>query len=176
MHLLAFACLLALSACSAVSRTPPLSRPEATGGPVFESIYLTSGSFQRSHKPIGVVQMTLDGYRWLDPELSIGSRDEEIVIGGKLGAVELGGDPNGILYKVAALARDNGAEGIQHLVLLDTKPQTRGERVSKQIDTTIKVIEQLEDGDFPTALAEGTKTRYFVKGELVVFHGPEGGE
>ena len=98
MHLLALAGLLALSACSAVSRTPSFSRPDATGEPVFESIYLTSGSFQRPHQPVGVVQMTLDGYRWLDPELSIGSRDEKILISGELNTVELAGDPNGILY------------------------------------------------------------------------------
>ena len=156
-RLLVGAGLMALSACSAVSRTPPLSRPDATGKPTFSSIYLTSGTFSRPHRPVGVVQMTLEGYRWLHEE-------------------EVAGDPNDLLYKVAALARDNGAQGIQHLVLIDSKPQTRAEKIAKQIDTAIKVVEQIEKEDPPTALGEGTKTRYFVKGELVVFEDWTGGK
>ena len=154
-RLLVAAGLMALSACSAVSTTPPLSRPDATGKPTFASIYLTSGTFARPHRPVGVVQMTLEGYRWLH-------------------AKELAGDPNDILYKVAALARDHGAHGIQHLELIDSKPQTRAERISKQIDTAIRVFEQAKEGDAPTALGEGTETRYFVKGELVVFEDQSG--
>ncbi len=142
--------LMALSACAAVSRTPPLSRPDATGKPTFGSIYLTSGTFSRPHRPVGVVQMTLKGYRWLH---------------GK----DVAGGPNDLLYTVAALARDNGAHGIQHLELIDTNPQTKGEKIAAQIDTAIRVAEQVEKGDPPTALSEGTETRYFVKGELVIF-------
>jgi hypothetical protein len=142
--------LTAMSACAAVNRTPPLSRPDATGKPRFSSIYLTSGTFSRPHHAAGVVQMTLEDYRWL--------HEKEVV-----------DDPNDLLYKVAALAREHGAHGIQHLELIDRKPQTRAEKISKQIDTAIRVFEQVEEGDAPTALGEGTKTRYFVKGELVIF-------
>ena len=156
-RLLVCASLMALSACAAVSRTPPLSRPDATGKPTFASIYLTSGTFSRPHRPVGVVQMTLEGYRWLHEK-------------------DVAGDPNDLLYKVAALARDNGAHGIQHLVLIDSKPQTRAEKIAKQIDTAIKVAEQIKKEDPPTALGEGTKTRYFVKGELVVFEDQPGGK
>ena len=148
---------LALCACSAVSTTPPLSRPDATGKPRFASIYLTSGTFSRPHQPVGLVQMTLEGYRWLHAE-------------------DVVGDPNDLLYKVAALARDNGAHGIQHLELIDRKPQTRAERISKQIDTAVRIFEQAKEGDAPTALSEGTETLYFVKGELVVFEDPSGGK
>ena len=101
--------------------------------------------------------MTLNGYRWL--------HEQEVV-----------GDPNNILYSVAALARDNGAQGIQHLELIDTNPQTRAEKIAKQIDTAIKVADQLEKGEAPTALGDGTETRYFVKGELVVFEDQTGGK
>ena len=156
IRLLGGAGMLALSACSAVSTTPPLSRPGATGKPTFASIYLTSGTFSRPHRPVGVVQMTLEGYRWLHAE-------------------DVVGDPNDLLYKVAALARDHGAHGIQHLELIDRKPQTRAERISRQIDTAIRVFEQAKEGDAPTALSEGTETLYFVKGELVVFEDQSGG-
>ena len=148
--------LMALSACAAVSKTPPLSRPDATGKPRFAAIYLTSGTFSRPHRPVGVVQMTMKGYRWLHEE-------------------DVAGDPNDLLYSVAALARDNGAHGIQHLELIDTNPQTRAEKISKQIDTAIRVAEQVEEGDPPTGLGEGTETRYFVKGELVIFDNQSGG-
>ncbi|MEE2657115.1 MAG: hypothetical protein VX733_01345 [Candidatus Latescibacterota bacterium] len=141
---------MALSACAGVSRTPPLSRPDATGKPTFGSIHLTSGTFSRPHRQIGIVQMTVKSHRWLHEK-------------------DVSGDPNDLLYTVAALARDNGAQGIQHLVLIDTNPQTRAEKIGKQIDTAIRVINQVEKKDPPTSLAEGTETRYFVKGELVVF-------
>ncbi len=155
--LLVCAGMMGLSACATVSRTPPLSRPDATGKPTFANIYLTSGTFSRPHRPVGVVQMTLHGYKWLHE-------------------VEVAGDPNDILYAVATLARDNGAQGIQHLELIDSKPQTRAEKISKQIDTAIKVFDQAEDGDPPTALGDGTESRYFVKGELVVFEDQSGGK
>ena len=101
--------------------------------------------------------MTLEGYRWLHEE-------------------DLAGDPNNILYAVAALARDNGAHGIQHLELIDTKPQTMAEKIAKQIDTAIQLFDQAEKRDPLTALGEGTETRYFVKGELVVFEDQSGGK
>ena len=148
--LLVCAGLMALSACATLSTTPPLSRPDATGKPTFANIYLTSGTFSRPHHPIGVVQMTLNGYRWLHEK-------------------DLAGDPNNILYAVAELARNNGAHGIQHLELIDTTPQTRAEKIAKQIDTAIKWADQAKKGHPPTTLAEGSQTRYFVKGKLVVF-------
>ena len=156
-RLLVCGVVVLFASCATVNITPPLSRPDATGKPKFSNIYLTSGTFSRPHRPIGVVQMTLNGYRWLHE-------------------LEVVGDPNNILYSVAALARDNGAQGIQHLELIDTKPQTRVEKIAKQIDTAIKVADQVEKGDTPAALGEGSETRYSVKGELVVFAEQTGGK
>ena len=143
---------LIVSGCAAVSVTVPLSDNRAEGRDTFGLIYLTSGTFQRPHQIIGIVQMTQEGYRWL--------HENEVITEA---------NPDSILYKIGAFVRGKGAEGIQHLVVIDANPQTSGEKTAKQIITAIKVVDQVRRGRAPTALSEGTRTKYLVRGELVKF-------
>jgi len=148
--LLAFS--LIVSGCAAVSVTTPLSDTRAEGRDTFGLVYLTSGTFSRPHQIIGIVQMTQEGYRWL--------HENEVITEA---------NPDSILYKVGAYVREKGAEGIQHLVVIDANPQTSGEKTAKQVITVIKVMDQVRRGEAPTALSEGTRTQYLVWGELVKF-------
>ena len=144
--------MLALSGCVAIMKTPPLSRSEAASGPTFSSVYLTSGRFDRPHTSIGVIQLEQEGYRWL--------HEREVVSEA---------NPESILYKIGKLAQDQGADGVQNLLVVDLNPQSPEETTAKQVMTAIRVIQQIASRQAPTALGEGTKTRYAVKGELVKF-------
>lgn len=143
---------LFLAACTARSVTPPLSPPTARDQRTFGTVYLSSGVFKRPHQVIGVVQMTQTGYKWL--------HEIEVVDDA---------NPGSILFKLGEFARRNGADGIQHLEILDMNPQTPGEKKQKQLETAFRVAQQLHSGKTPSAAQEGTETRYEVKGELVVF-------
>jgi hypothetical protein len=143
---------LFLAACTARSVTPPLSPPVARGQRTFGTVYLSSGVFKRPHQVIGVVQLTQTGYKWL--------HEIEVIDDANAGS---------ILFKIGEFARQNGADGIQSLELIDMNPQTPGEKKKKQLETAMHVAQQLHKGEAPTAAEEGTETRYEVKGELVVF-------
>ncbi len=80
--------------------------------------------------------------------------------------VEVVGDANpaSILFKIGQFASEHGATGIQGLELIDLNPQTDYDKVSKQIESVGK-IQRGESG----IAEEGTKTRWEVRGEMVVF-------
>jgi hypothetical protein len=154
---LALLLLVALGGCTAVSRSPPLSTRLANDRWHYDAVYLSSGTFARPHTILGVMQVTIEGYRWLhEVELNPDT------------------DPNSILWRIAALARDHRADGIQKLSLIDENPQTPADKVVNQVNTAIHVDEQLRSGRPPTALTEGTETRYHAQGELVRFAASEG--
>jgi hypothetical protein len=144
---------LSTGACTAVSQTSPLTSRTSSRSPGPTEIRITTGVFKPEARVIGVFQITEVGYRWM----------HEVELRPEI-------EPRSILYRVAAYAREQGAQGVQQLYLLDTNPQTRGERVAKQVDTTVRLLDQLQRGRAPTALAEGTETRYEVQGELVRFN------
>ncbi len=150
--LLAVALAMGASSCVAVSRTAPLNARTAEGPPLFGTVHVTSGTFSRPHQVVGVFQTTQEGYRWMH-ELEVVSD----------------ADPNSILYKVSLLALQAGAQGIQRLELVDENPQSIEERRMKQVQTAVRFVEQMQRGQPPGALGEGTETRYHAKGELVRF-------
>ncbi len=150
--LLLIGCWLISSGCVAVSVTAPLSGDRAEGKNTFGTVYLTSGAFTRPHRVIGVVQMTQKGYRWL--------HEQEVISEA---------NPDSVLYRIGTYVRQQGADGIQHLILIDQNPQTSEEKTARQISTAIRIINQINRGEPPTALGEGTETKYMVKGELVKF-------
>lgn len=142
---------LFLNGCTATSMSPALSaqpRPPLRNG----TVWLTSGSFKEKHQIIGVIQMLQTGYKWM--------HEVEIITDS---------NPASILYQVAAYAHSQGADGVQHLVIIDENPQTPGEKGAQQVATMIRLIDQVRSNRVPTAAGEGTKTRYHVKGELVKF-------
>jgi len=119
---------------------------------------LTSGTFAQPHQVMGVMQMTQTGYRWFYE-------------------VELVSDANpaSILYKVAMYARDNGADGVQNLELVDLKPQSPAERTQKQISGVMRVADAAKSGQgLNQAASEGEETRWEVRGEFVRFAGTQG--
>ena len=113
------AALFALgTGCTAVSLSPPLSpSPTPQTDPGRQYVLLSSGSFDRPHQSIGVLQMTQTGYRWF--------HEVEVVADA---------NPASILYKIAAYARENGADGVAHLELIDLNPQNPGEKLAKQVE------------------------------------------
>lgn len=141
--------LLVGSACTAHSLSPPLSGQTARP---YGTVEITSGEFDRAHTITGVVQMTQTGYRWM--------HEVEVVADA---------DPRAILTKIGLYAREHGADGVQHVELLDLDPQTEGDKRVKEINTAMNAVRQVRAHETPTALGEGTETRYQVKGELVVF-------
>ena len=144
---IAFVAIWALASCTAYSVSPPLSPKVASGTQAFNGVYLSSGSFARQHQVIGVLQLTQTGYKWMHE-------------------VEVVGDANpaSILYKIGAFASEHGAHGIQNLELIDLKPQTDLEKVSKQV----KSVERIHSGESNVA-EEGSETRWEVRGEMVIF-------
>jgi hypothetical protein len=97
------------------------------------------------------MQMTQTGYRWF--------YEVELVTDA---------NPASILFKVAQYARANGADGVQHLELVDLKPQSDGERTVKQVQGVMRVAEAAKRGQgLSQAANEGEETRWEVRGELV---------
>ncbi len=139
--------VLAAASCTAYSLSPPLSQRVASGTQTFNGVYLSSGQFTRQHRVIGVVQLTQTGFKWLHE-------------------VEVVGDanPGSILYKIGSFAADHGAHGIQNLELIDLKPQTDLEKISKQAES----IRKINSGESGIA-EEGSETRWEVRGEMVIF-------
>jgi hypothetical protein len=144
---------LLAGACTATTVSPPLS---ARGSPdprrTFAHVVLTSGAFQQPHHVIGVMQMTQTGYKWL--------HEIEVVDDAR---------PESVLFKVGSYARELGADGVQHLELLDLDPQTPAEKAGKQIDSAVRISRAAQRGDYASIAGEGTKTRYEVRGELIKF-------
>ena len=96
--------------------------------------------------------MTQTGYRWFH-------------------AVEVVDDanPEMILVKLARFAHQQGADGIQHLELIDLKPQNEAERISKQINSAVRINQAVRRGDVGGVAEEGSETRWEIRGELVRF-------
>jgi hypothetical protein len=145
-----FMLAITLVGCVAVTRSPPLSSKGVTSTTTFGNVLLTSGTLARPARPIGVIQMRQQGYKWFHE-------------------VELVDDANpaSILYRIGEYAREMGADGVQHLELRDLDPKSPAEVGAKQVDTFLNLGHQIQNRQTPTALGDGTRTYYLVKGELV---------
>lgn len=154
-----FVLALAATACTATTVSPPLT---ARGSPdprrTFDRVQLTSGSFQQPHYVIGVMQMTQTGYKWL--------HEIEVVDDAR---------PDSLLFKIGSYAHELGADGVQHLELIDLDPQTPAENAGKKINSAVRIERDLEHGHVASIAGEGTKTRYEVQGELIKFVDTQGG-
>ena len=149
---------LVATACTATSVSPPLT---ARGSPdprrTFGNVQLTSGAFHRPHYVIGVMQMTQSGYKWL--------HEIEVVDDAR---------PESLLFKIGNYAHELGADGVQHLELIDLDPQTPADTAGKKIDSTIRIAQDIDRGNYAAIAGEGTKTRYEVRGELIKFADSQG--
>ena len=150
---LALALAVIPAGCTAVSLSPPLTSQLSQGQlDSRHHVPLSSGRFQRPYRVIGVFQMTQEGYKWF--------HEVEVVEDA---------NPSSILYRVGVLAREHGADGVQHLELVDMDPQTPGEKAKKQFDSSVRIAKAVDQGRPGDIAKEGTKTRWEVRGELVVF-------
>lgn len=149
---------LVATACTATTVSPPLT---ARGSPdprrTFGSVQLTSGAFHQPHHVIGVMQMTQTGYKWL--------HEIEVVDDAR---------PESLLFKIGSYARELGADGVQHLELIDLDPQTPADTAGKKIDSTIRIARAIDRKQYASIAGEGTKTRYEVRGELIKFIDTQG--
>jgi hypothetical protein len=149
----AIAIALATTACTATTVSPPLT---ARGSPgprrTFDHVLLTSGTFDEPHYAVGVMQMTQTGYKWL--------HEIEMVDDAR---------PESLLFKIGSYAHELGADGVQHLELVDLDPQTPAETAEKKINSAIKIERDLEHRNYAAIAGEGTKTRYEIRGELIKF-------
>lgn len=150
---------LAATACTATTVSPPLT---ARGSPdprrTFGTVQLTSGSFQQPHYVMGVMQMTQTGYKWL--------HEIEVVDDAR---------PESLLFKIGTYAHELGADGVQHLELIDLDPKTPADNASAKIDSAVRIERDLERKQYASIAGEGTKTRYEVRGELIKFVETPGG-
>jgi hypothetical protein len=138
---------LMLASCTAVSISPPLS-PKLTGVVrTFNGVYLTSGTFARPYRVVGVFQMTQTGYKWL--------HEVEVVDDA---------NPGSILYKAGAVAARHGAQGVQNLMLVDLDPQTPADKMQKQIESAQRIA-----AGKSSVFEEGSETRWVILGEMVQF-------
>jgi hypothetical protein len=142
----------AMGACTATTVSPPLTSKGTAVQHTFGDVYLSSGRLDKPHRVIGVVQMTQTGYKWF--------HEVEIVDDA---------NPASLLFKIGSYARSHGADGVQHLVLIDLDPQTPGEKASKQFQSAVRISEAVKKGRYADIAQEGTKTRWEVRGELVQF-------
>ena len=148
---------IGLGGCTAVTVSPPLTSRSPQVEPSDQAIAVTSGQFRRPYRVVGVIQMTQSGYRWF--------HEVEVVSDA---------NPRSILYKIAREADRLGADGIQFLELVDLDPQSPGERTAKQIDSAVRLASKAQRGSLSAGdvAAEGTETRWEVRGELVQFTNP----
>jgi hypothetical protein len=150
--------VLATAACTASTVSPPLT---ARGSPdprrTFDHVQITSGGFQRPHYVIGVMQMTQSGYKWL----------HEIQIVDDA-------NPKSLLFKIGSYARELGADGVQHLQLIDLDPQTPADNANAKINTVISIADAIDKKQYAKIAGEGTETRYEVHGELIKFVDSQG--
>ena len=147
-------CVFLLSSCLAVSRTPPLTGNHADSAVLYGGVAITSGQFKRAHQTIGIIQMTQEGFRnYLFGEIN-----------------KRGTDSSEIMRTVGGYALAQGADGIQHFSLVDMTPKSEEMRKVEQVGQTLKIIGAVVEGrhgDAGGAAAEGEKTQYLVRGELV---------
>lgn len=149
--------LVFAAACTAKTVSPPLSaRGPTVAQGTFGTVALTSGEFQRPHRVMGVLQMTQSGYKWF--------HEVEVVDDA---------NPGSLLYKIGRYAKEQGADGVQHLSLLDLDPQTPADTVGKQINSAVRIQRDIQQGHYANIAGEGTKTRYEVSGELIRFEGAQ---
>jgi hypothetical protein len=139
-----------LVSCTAKTISPPLSSTFTAR--TFDGVLLTSGRFEQPHRVTGVIQLTQDGYK-LFHELEV---------------VE-DANPSSLLFKIGSYARSLGADGVQHLELIDLDPQTPAETAGKQMNSAVRIHRDVKRGKPATIVGEGTKTRWEVRGELVRF-------
>lgn len=144
------------SACTAATVSPPLT---ARGSPgprrTFDQVQLTSGAFVEPHHAIGVMQMTQTGYKWF--------HEIEVVDDAR---------PESLLFKIGRYAHELGADGVQHLELVDLDPQTPADTAGKQINSAVNIARDVRRQRYGAIAGEGTKTRYEVRGELIKFVSP----
>jgi len=147
----------ALVGCTAKTISPPLT---ARGSPTplrtFSGVRLTSGAFHDPHRVIGVIQMTQSGFKWM--------HEIEVVDDA---------NPASLLFKIGSYAHEHGADGVQHLELIDLDPQTPADKVSKQIDSAVTIQREFSRGNYLAVAGEGTETRWEVRGELIKFEGAQ---
>jgi hypothetical protein len=150
--------LVLAAACTATTISPPLT---ARGSPdprrTFGSVHITSGAFTRPHRVIGVVQLTQSGFKWMHE-------------------IELQNDarPESLMFNIGRYAKSLGADGVQHLKLLDLDPQTPADTATNKIDSVISMHDAIERKQYASAAAQGTKTRWEIRGELVQFTDTQG--
>ena len=143
--------VLGLGACTAKTVSPPLSA-HAPGYRTFGGVYLTSGANDRPHRVIGFVQMTQSGYKWM--------HEVELVDDAR---------PESLLFRIGDYARKLGAHGVQHLQVVDLDPQTPAENAAKKIDSVVRMARAVEKKQYAAIPAEGTKTHWEIRGELIQF-------
>jgi hypothetical protein len=143
--------------CTAKTVSPPLS-PGPGFDRTFAGVFLTSGEQPRAHRVIGHVQMTQSGFKWMHE-------------------VELVEDANpaSLLYRIGEYAQKNGANGVQHLQVIDLDPRTPAETGAAKIDSVIRMEKALARKDYAAMAKEGTETRWEIRGELIqIVDRPEG--
>ena len=148
--------LFALGGCTAKTVSPPLS-PGPGYDRTFAGVFLTSGEQPRGHRVIGHVQMTQSGFKWMH----------------EIEMVE-DANPASLLYRIGEYAQKHGANGVQHLQLIDLEPQTPAENASAKVDSVIRMEKALARKDYAAMAKEGTETRWEIRGELIVVDRPEG--
>ena len=152
--MLVLSCVFLLSSCLAVSRTPPLTGNHVDSAVLYGGVAITSGQFKRAHQTIGIIQMTQEGFRnYLFGEINHRGTESAEIMGA-----------------VGRYALAQGAHGIQHFSLIDRTPKSEEMRKVEQVGQTLKIIGAVVEGKHGNAAgaaAEGEKTEYLVKGELV---------
>lgn len=136
--------------CTAKTVSPPLS-PGPGFDRTFAGVFLTSGEQPRAHHVIGHVQMTQTGFKWMH-ELEL----------------EEDANPASLLYRIGEYARSKGANGVQHLQVIDLDPRTPGEVGTQKVDSVIRTEKALREKNYAAVATEGTETRWEVRGELIV--------
>lgn len=157
-HLVLGICALAMSlgtGCVAVSITPPLSANGPNPEAIYHGVAFTSGTFQRPHQTIGVVQMTQQGFRnYLLGEVNV-----------------QGTQRNQMMKALARYVADQGADGIQSFSLIEKNPRSEEERTAQKVGQGIKIAAAIAENnpEGAGAVSEGETTSFVVTGELVTW-------
>jgi hypothetical protein len=96
--------------------------------------------------------MTQSGYKWL--------HEVELVDDAR---------PESLLFRIGDYARSLGADGVQHLQLIDLDPQTPADNANRKINSVIRMEKAIERKQYASIAGEGTKTRWEIRGELIQF-------
>lgn len=142
---------IVMGACTATTVSPPLSAGRGVER-TFGGVHLSSGTLLRPHIVIGFVQMTQSGFKWM--------HEAQLVDDAR---------PESLLYRIGAYARSLGADGVQHLKLVDLDPQTPADTAGKKINSVVRMEKNLERKNYAAMAAEGTETRWEIRGELIRF-------